>query len=421
VALLCCKSQGRVAEGYSLVRSIKVRSVSEVATCSYDVKVCIPYACPHHPQFDWWKLLQGKKLNEQQKREKKKIEEEENTTKKFDESLGIDEGSSKKVPSSSSSSSSSSDNRPNFGWKHKRLKLRDRVRKMIVTTYDSYMQNAFPAAELRPLTCDKGEFNLVNISGITLIDALDTLALLGNYSEFMIACNKVISLFKLTEYKEGHTGADDGIGGFDIDVTVSVFEATIRVLGGLLSAHLLAENPEWWVPSDIYSSLSSSSSSSDMNPFRSYHGELLELAFDLGLRLLSAFRTPTGIPYGSINLRHGVSEHETPIASLAGAGSLGLEFQLLSDLTGDDRFGCAARGAMLSLFLKRSANTGLLGKHIDVNTGKWTEEQSGLGFTADSYYEYLLKMYLLYGDEGCWQMFSAVATSLEAFTRHGDW
>ena len=36
-----------------------------------------------------------------------------------------------------------------------------------------------------------------------------------------------------------------------------------------------------------------------------YRGELLALALDLGWRLLKAFDTPTGIPYGAVNLLHG--------------------------------------------------------------------------------------------------------------------
>ena len=40
---------------------------------------------------------------------------------------------------------------------------------------------------------------------------------------------------------------------------------------------------------------------------------LLELAVDLGARLLPAFRaSPTGIPYGTVNLRWGVPPGETP-------------------------------------------------------------------------------------------------------------
>eukprot|EP00897_Mesotaenium_endlicherianum_P005501 jgi/Mesen1/497/ME000104S10588 len=44
-----------------------------------------------------------------------------------------------------------------------------------------------------------------------------------------------------------------------------------------------------------------------------YDGELLRLAEDLGHRLLPAFDTPTGIPYGSINLKHGVAHDETTV------------------------------------------------------------------------------------------------------------
>ena len=58
---------------------------------------------------------------------------------------------------------------------------------------------------------------------LTLIDALDTLAVLGNKTEFA----RAVSLL-------------DRQLRFDVDVAVSVFETNIRVLGGLLSAHMLA-------------------------------------------------------------------------------------------------------------------------------------------------------------------------------------
>lgn len=58
---------------------------------------------------------------------------------------------------------------------------------------------------------------------------------------------------------------------FDVDLKVNVFEANIRLLGGLLSAHLLA--------SDATLGLMQ----------KKYHGELLSLAVDLGDRLMHAF------------------------------------------------------------------------------------------------------------------------------------
>ena len=66
----------------------------------------------------------------------------------------------------------------------------------------------------------------------------------------------------------------------------------------------------------------------------SYDDCLLRLATDMGDRLLPAFDTATGIPYGTVNLRSGVPKGETELASTAGAGSLVIEFEVLSCLTG---------------------------------------------------------------------------------------
>lgn len=147
---------------------------------------------------------------------------------------------------------------------------------------------------MKPISCSGGNFDLVKIPLVTLIDSLDTLVILGNTSEF----RRVVDLVS-TE-----------IPSFDYDVNVSVFETTIRVLGGLLSAHLLAIDPTL----DIYKS---TNISEHIHP---YSGKLLQLAVDLGERLYPAFYTKTGIPYGTVNLRYGVPQGETKIASTAGAG-----------------------------------------------------------------------------------------------------
>lgn len=94
---------------------------------------------------------------------------------------------------------------------------------------------------------------------------------------------------------------------------------------------------------------------------------------------------------------------------------------MLSQLTGDDRYGCAARGALLGLFLRGDKQTGLHGKHIDVVSGNWVEESAGIGSTSDSFYEYLAKLGFLFGDKGALQMFGAASTSIEAHSRFGHW
>lgn len=58
---------------------------------------------------------------------------------------------------------------------------------------------------------------------LTLIDALDTLAIIGNNTEFIRAVELVLQNVKV-----------------DANVNVSVFETNIRVVGGLLSAHMLS-------------------------------------------------------------------------------------------------------------------------------------------------------------------------------------
>ena len=87
--------------------------------------------------------------------------------------------------------------------------------------YDGYLRHAYPYDELRPLSCDGvdtwGSYSL------TLIDALDTLAIMGNYTEFR-------RVYKLLSKRND----------FDANINVSVFETNIRIVGGLLSAHLLA-------------------------------------------------------------------------------------------------------------------------------------------------------------------------------------
>jgi len=182
---------------------------------------------------------------------------------------------------------------------------------MYYHAYRNYMNHAFPNDELKPLSCEarnkekesRGHLDdtLGNFS-LTLVDALDTLMILGDLEEFEKGMQ---ALCKHLDFHQ--------------DVTVSVFETTIRVLGGLLSIHFQALQNKHLLRS-------------------SYNGEFLRLAEDLGNRLLPAFETPTGIPYSRINLMHGILKGETIETCTAGAGTLLLEFGVLSRLTGESKF-----------------------------------------------------------------------------------
>eukprot|EP01064_Diplonema_japonicum_P022376 TRINITY_DN3209_c1_g2_i1.p1 TRINITY_DN3209_c1_g2~~TRINITY_DN3209_c1_g2_i1.p1 ORF type:complete len:652 (+),score=125.79 TRINITY_DN3209_c1_g2_i1:91-2046(+) len=267
-------------------------------------------------------------------------------------------------------------------------KLREETREMFYHAYNSYMTHAFPAAELRPVSCQGGDFSFSDIPGLTLIDTLDTLAILDDVPQFQKGVDAVLDIL------------DD----FDFDLNVSVFETTIRALGGLLSAHIFASTPKYGFTAGGWR----------------YSDGLLHLAVDLAERLSAAFPEDQGIPYGTVNLRYGVPEGETPVASVAGAGSLSVEFLIVSLLSGNEKYGRIAVHASKLLFDFRS-HIGLVGKHINAKTMEWTETGSGIGTNTDSFYEYLLKVYMLSGSGASWEMFEESYEAVMAFIADGDW
>ena len=242
-----------------------------------------------------------------------------------------------------------------------RRQLREEVRGMFTHAYDNYMAHAFPADVLEPIAC-KGADTWGAIS-LTLLDTLDTLAIMNN----------------ATEFERGVRFCVEHLS-FDVDETVSLFETNIRALGGLLAAHAFASNARLGLLADAYPSA-----------YAGPHGAgLLPLARDLGDRLLPALDTESGIPYGSVNLRRGVAANESAIACTAAAGTLVLEFGALSRLTGDPKYEAAAKRAALAVWRQRSGHD-LLGAHVNLKTGAWTQADAGIGRGIDSFYEYMLK------------------------------
>ena len=153
--------------------------------------------------------------------------------------------------------------------------LRREVVDMFYHAYGNYMEHAFPHDELKPLSCH-GDSSFYGGLSLSMLDALDTLAVLGDAENFTLAAD--------------HVGLRKD---FDVNVSVSVFETNIRILGGLLSAHMIAADSSL----EMYGRVSGSTA------IKPYDGFLLRLAVDLADRLVPAFNTPTGIPYGSINLK----------------------------------------------------------------------------------------------------------------------
>eukprot|EP00066_Takifugu_rubripes_P022985 XP_011612251.1 PREDICTED: ER degradation-enhancing alpha-mannosidase-like protein 1 isoform X3 [Takifugu rubripes] len=280
-----------------------------------------------------------------------------------------------------------------------KAKMKDMAKEMFYFGYDNYMRHAFPADELNPIECNGRGPDVLNPSNInindvlgnyslTLIDTLDTLLVLGNVTEFQRAVKLVI----------------DNVS-FDKDSTVQVFEANIRILGGLISTHIL---------------LTDTKHPFGKVGFEGYDNELLHLAHDLAVRLLPAFEnTSTGIPYPRVNLKTGVPPDSINETCTAGAGSLLVEFGILSRLIGDSTFEWVARRAVKALWSLRNNETGLLGNVVNIQTGQWVGKQSGLGAGMDSFYEYLLKSYILFGEKEDHKMFQTAYESIQNHMRRG--
>ncbi|EDQ92960.1 uncharacterized protein MONBRDRAFT_13474 [Monosiga brevicollis MX1] len=266
--------------------------------------------------------------------------------------------------------------------------------------YDNYMERAFPADELMPLSCkgrvrgrDKSRGDIDDALGhfsLTLIDTLDTLVILNNITEFKRAIGLV----------EQHVK-------FDTDVVVSTFETNIRVLGGLLAAHALMLDLRG---QPTYREL-----------LASYDDGLLKLAVDLGDRLMKAFDTPTGIPYSKINLRHGVTPEvrSSDVTCTACAGTLIMEFAALSRFAGNPVYEQAARRALEAIWIRRGSPSDLVGTTINISSGAWHRTDAGVGAGVDSYYEYLFKAFMLLGDQTYLQVFNTHYSGIMKHLRRG--
>jgi mannosidase alpha-like ER degradation enhancer 2 len=246
-----------------------------------------------------------------------------------------------------------------------RRALAERVRAEFLHAWRGYERYAWGHDELKPLTKTHRDWYEQSLL-MTPVDSLDTMILMGLDAE--AAKTKKLILDQLS---------------FDKDISVQVFEITIRHLGGLITIYQLTGDRRF-----------------------------LSLAEDLGTRLLPAFGSKTGIPYRFVNLKTGRVRGE--VTNPAEAGTLLLEFGALSKLTHRPVFYDKAKRALVETY-KRRSRIGLVGGNINVETGEWTDTESHLSGGIDSYYEYLLKCWLLFNDRDCRRMWLEGVASVNKY------
>ncbi|RLV88918.1 hypothetical protein DV515_00015176, partial [Chloebia gouldiae] len=251
-----------------------------------------------------------------------------------------------------------------------------------------------------PCFCHTG-----GLRGATVIDALDTLYIMELEEEFQEAKQWVEKSFDL-----------------NVNGEASLFEVNIRYIGGLLATYYLTGE-------EVFKSK----------------------ALELGEKLLPAFNTPTGIPRGVINLgRQGSISFKMPnpplpfvktieaasvcpdipkigmswswgwasagSSILAEFGTLHLEFLHLSELSGNPVF--AEKVMNIRRVLGRVEKPqGLYPNFLSPVTGSWVQHHVSIGGLGDSFYEYLIKSWLM-SDKKDSEAKKMYDDALEAIEKH---
>ncbi|XP_041649361.1 mannosyl-oligosaccharide 1,2-alpha-mannosidase IA isoform X1 [Cheilinus undulatus] len=252
---------------------------------------------------------------------------------------------------------------------------REKVKEMMKFAWDNYKRYAWGKNELRPLTRNGHIGNMFGgLRGASIIDSLDTLYIMGLMEEYNDAKEWVESSLDLNSNGEA-----------------SLFEVNIRYVGGLLSAYYLT-------------------------------GEELFKAkvLELGEKLLPAFNTPTGIPRGVINLGSSGTSWSWGWASagssiLAEFGTLHLEFVHLTELSKNPIYREKVMN-IRKLLNKIEKPHGLYPNFLSPVSGNWVQHHVSIGGLGDSFYEYLIKSFLMSdkSDEDAKRMYYGALEAIEA-------
>ncbi|KAL0069252.1 hypothetical protein AAF712_003616 [Marasmius tenuissimus] len=145
--------------------------------------------------------------------------------------------------------------------------------------------------------------------------------------------------------------------------TLSVFETTIRYLGGLLSAYELSGNK---------------------------HEVLLQKAKEVADKMAHAWKSHNQkIPYNVLDFSTNTPNIATN--SIAGAGTLDLEWATLTKHTGNKTYERLTVDAVRTIANLPAPLPGLAAQHVDPKTSRFTDDIISWGGGSDSYFEYLIK------------------------------
>ncbi|TKA28340.1 Mannosyl-oligosaccharide alpha-1,2-mannosidase 1B [Salinomyces thailandicus] len=261
------------------------------------------------------------------------------------------------------------------------------VKEAFQFAWDGYYQYAFPNDELHPIS--NSFSNSRNGWGASAADALST-ALIMEIPEIV---NEIVAYVPTIDWSVSYQ-----------DEPVSLFETTIRYLGGLISGYDLLTGPLSHLVNNT-----------------AYVPELLSQAANLANNLSYAFETPSGIPNNNLIFGNRSDDGSTT-NGLATIGTLVLEWTRLSDLTGNDTYAQLTQKAESYLLNPQPAYNepwdGLVGTNVALENGSFVDASGGWNGGDDSFYEYLIKVKALLFSEYRDRWIAAADSTIEHLASH---
>ncbi|KAK7022107.1 alpha-1,2-mannosidase [Favolaschia claudopus] len=220
--------------------------------------------------------------------------------------------------------------------------------KIFTTSYSAYKEFAFGHDELLPIS--KTSEDDLGGWGASIVDAMESKLVMGLDDLF----NEALNFSSHIDFSVIPAGG-----------TISVFETTIRFVGGLLSAFEL---------------------SGQQHPILVTKAKQVadKMAFAwIGASFQSS--NDNVLPYGHIDFSD--NSPDIAVTNIAEAGTLSLEWFKLSKFTGNATYGDLTMKSVE--FIANLAR--LAARFIDPGTGQFDGAYVGWGGGSDSYFEYLLK------------------------------
>ncbi|KIK68490.1 glycoside hydrolase family 47 protein [Collybiopsis luxurians FD-317 M1] len=221
------------------------------------------------------------------------------------------------------------------------------IKQMFSDSYNAYRKYAFGHDDLLPVSASFSDGR--NGWGASIVDALPTMYIMG-FNDFF---EEALNYTQTIDFSESQ-----------VVETVSVFETTIRYVGGLLSAYELSGKR---------------------------YQVFVDKAKQVADKMAYAWRTYPNqtIPFGEIWFNNNSAVVDT--SNIAEAGTLDIEWSRLSLYTNNQTYTQLTEGSVRSIAKLATPLPGLAPQGIDPSTNTFVGNYLTWGGGSDSYFEYLIK------------------------------